>query len=99
MKYILLVALLFLQGCAQMIPAKATRIESGVYMLQATGNMFASTDSLRKKVDKKAESVCAGKGFDDLSSNAQWQNQQFYNVGVVMSAGYQIFNKRIKCKE
>jgi len=41
-----------------MFPENAKKLDSGVYMVQSTGNVFASNESMKSKVDRKAESIC-----------------------------------------
>lgn len=41
-----------------MFPENAKKLDPGAYMLQFTGNVFASDESMKSKVDRKAESIC-----------------------------------------
>ena len=99
MKYSIWLLPLFLQGCAQMFPAHATKLDSGVYMIQSTGNLFASNESMQNKVDKKAENICQGKGFTDLGGKIQAHNQPIYVSGIVTTSSYKTFNKTIQCND
>nr|WP_032863892.1 hypothetical protein [Acinetobacter vivianii] len=91
--------LLLLQGCAQMFPAQATKLDSGAYRIQTTANIFASDESMKKKVDKKAEGICQGKGFTELESKAQAHSEQIYMPGMVTTGSYKTFNKTIQCNQ
>ncbi|MEL4701525.1 hypothetical protein, partial [Acinetobacter baumannii] len=70
-KYLMLTLLaastLSLTGCAQMFPAQATKLENGNYMIQTTSNILGSNEAMENKVNKKAETVCAGKGFSEIN--------------------------------
>jgi len=99
MKYSIWLLPLFLQGCAQMFPAHATKLDSGVYMIQSTGNLFASNESMKNKVDKKAENICQGKDFTDLGGKIQAHNQPIYVSGIVTTSSYKTFNKTIQCND
>ncbi|GAA5630060.1 hypothetical protein MXM33_01855 [Acinetobacter vivianii] len=95
----IIIPLLLLQGCAQMFPAQATKLDSGAYRIQTTANIFASDESMKKKVDKKAEGICQGKGFTELESKAQAHSEQIYMPGMVTTGSYKTFNKTIQCNQ
>ena len=86
-----------LTGCAQMVPAQATKLNTGNYMIQTTSNMFGSNRSMEDKVNKKAELVCEGKGFSEVGNNLQIHNQTMYTAQVVTTGSFKVLNKIIKC--
>lgn len=88
---------LSLIGCAQMFPAQATKLENGNYMIQTTSNILGSNEAMENKVNKKAETVCAGKGFSEINNNHQTHSQQIYTAQVITTGTYKTFNKTIKC--
>ena len=68
-------------------------------MIRSTGNLFASNESMKNKVDKKAENICQGKGFTDLGGKIQAYNQPIYVSGIVTTSSYKTFNKTIQCND
>lgn len=96
---LLITAIFSLSGCAQMFPARVAEINPGVYMLQATGNMFASNASLEQKIDRKASAICKGSGFDVLQNNAQQHQQTSYSNGLIIGASFKTLNKTIQCRQ
>ena len=97
MKLYLLAGLFLFQGCAQMIPARAMDQGNGLYKLEASGNMFASDESLHAKIEKKANKVCDS-GFKYIEdSDPNWHKQTTYSNGMVIDASYKVLTKTIKC--
>ncbi|MFW1760963.1 hypothetical protein [Acinetobacter calcoaceticus] len=99
-KYLLLIfatSTLSLTGCAQMIPAQATKLENGNYMIQTASNILGSNEAMENKVNKKAETVCDDKGFSEINNNHQTHSQQIYTAQVITTGTYKTFNKTIKC--
>lgn len=96
---LLIPSALALNGCAQMFPAQATKLDNGGYMIQATSNLFGSNQAMEKKVNKKAALVCEGKGFSEVSNNLQTHSDQVYlpQTQVVTTGTFKTFNKTIKC--
>lgn len=93
----LVISCYFLTGCAQMFPAHATKLDTGGYMIQTTSNIFGSNESMVNKVNKKAETICEGKGFSEGNNNFQNHSQQIYLPQIVTTGSYKTFNKVIKC--
>ncbi len=86
-----------LTGCAQMVPAQATKLNTGNYMIQTTSNIFGSNQAMEDKVNKKAELVCEGKGFSEVGNNLQTHSQTIYMSQVVTTGSFKVLNKTIKC--
>ncbi len=100
MRYIIILLLIVVQGCAQMIPARAWEIEPGIYKLEASGNVFASDESLHAKIDKKSAKKCGVSGFSYLDkSSPRWNKQTTYSNGVRVTASYKVLTKTIQCND
>lgn len=63
MKYLMLSLVIFTQGCAQMIPARSWDQGDGLYKLEASGNAFASSESLYENIEKKRIKYVVLMGF------------------------------------
>ena len=48
MKYLNLLPIALLSGCAQWFPANVQEIEEGVFIVSAVGNSFASLEAMKK---------------------------------------------------
>ena len=98
MKYLLLSLVVLVQSCAQMVPARSWDQGNGVHKLEASGNTFASDESLSQKIDKKANKICGDAGFKYIEdSDPEWHKQTSYTNGVAITAGYKVLTKTIKC--
>lgn len=87
-----------LSGCATWFPAAVQEIEEGVYSISATGNSFASQEKMRLKVNKKAEAICQGKGYEKVEKESvKWAEQKDYVNNLTTS--YQVMSMTITCKE
>lgn len=92
--------IIFVSGCAQMIPARSTEIEVGKYKLEASGNAFASLKSLREKIDQKAIKLCGKDNYiyedtNDISN----QHSAAYSNGVDVGASYTVVTRVVTCKK
>lgn len=91
-------AALIAQGCAQMIPARSWELDEGLYKLEASGNIFASNESLQEKVDKKAAKICGEAGFTYVEdTGVVMQNETTYTNGYSVDASYKVLTKTVKC--
>ncbi len=99
MKYLMLSLVIFTQGCAQMIPARSWDQGDGLYKLEASGNAFASSESLYENIEKKANKICGVNGFYYIeNSDPKWHGQTSYSNGMAITASYQVLTKTISCK-
>ncbi|EPF72157.1 hypothetical protein [Acinetobacter rudis] len=88
-----------LTGCLQMFSPVVGEMSPGVYQLQAQSNAFGSAKALREKLLKKAETICNGKGFEELSSNHATKRDVVYNMGLVVPVSSKSAVMQIKCKD
>ncbi|NRB39777.1 MAG: hypothetical protein HRU20_15140 [Pseudomonadales bacterium] len=85
-------------GCAQWLPAASHEIEPGVFKITATGNSFASTDDLRKKVEKKAAKVCGDQAYKKASKDKyQSHKQRTYTDSGYQTSHYFTYTTTVEC--
>lgn len=97
MKYLSLIPVALLSGCATWFPASVHETEEGIYTISAVGNSFASREGMKEKINKKAASVCEGKGYDRVvKEGTKWTKQKDYSTGLTSS--YQTMSMTITCK-
>lgn len=98
MKIIPFCLILSLSGCATWFPAAVNEIDDGVYTITATGGSFTAPETLKAKVDKKAESLCKDKGYSYRQNAAtDWKQQKDYSTGV--TTNYQQMHITIECNK
>ena len=98
MKYTILCLVILTQGCAQMIPARSWEQGDGLYKLEASGNVFASSESLHKNIEKKANKICGvNRVYYIENSDHKWHDQASYSNGMAITASYQVLTKTISC--
>ena len=89
---------LTLSGCATWFPAAVNEVDEGVYTITATGGSFTSQQKLKAKIDKKAESLCEGKGYTHRKHAAtDWKQQKDYSTGV--TSNYQQMTATVECTQ
>jgi len=100
MRIIIGVVLLALAGCAQMVPARYSELSVGKYQLEASGNVFASIESLIAKIDKRAVQICGEGGFEYLDGgDFSTPHSPAYVNGVDIGGSYKVVRRKISCKE
>ncbi|WP_096086961.1 hypothetical protein [Agaribacterium haliotis] len=93
------VVALLLNGCAQMFPARSHQLDTALYEISAAGNVFASNDSLLKKIEKKAKKLCSPQAYDFVDNNTiEWHESKTYIDGRNYQGSYKTLNKRAKCR-
>ncbi|XPF95759.1 hypothetical protein ACM9HF_07000 [Colwellia sp. RE-S-Sl-9] len=98
MKYLSLMFIALLTGCAAWFPANVHEVEEGVFTISAVGNSFASRDKMKEKINKKADFLCSGKGYERLArEGTTWAKQKNYSTGH--STSYQTMLMTIRCKD
>ena len=96
MKKFLLISTIVMSGCAQWMPANVTDLENGMYEVSASGNSFASIESMKEKIEKKASKLCSNSGFEYVESpTLDWHKQTDYSTGITTS--YKVMSSVIKC--
>ena len=96
MKYILLISIFTMTGCATWIPASSKILDDGSYQLTTTGNSFASIDKMKEKLEKKAASLCGESGFEYVKKpGVDFAQQKDYTTGITTS--YKTMSTNIKC--
>lgn len=86
-KSLSLLFVLPLVGCVQMFSPAVMPVAPNTYLLQTQGNAFASAGSMQAKLYKKADEVCKGKGFENLSENTGVTKGDIYTGnGVIKDA-------------
>ena len=98
-KSIFVFAVVFITGCAQWIPARSTELSSGRYSLQSSGNVFASYESLKKIIDKKAVKLCGNEYEYESEGELDNKSQTNYASGMTVSASYKVLTKIVICKK
>lgn len=89
---------LTLSGCATWFPAAVKEVDEGVYTITATGGSFTSQQKLKAKIDKKAESLCEGKGYTHRKhAETDWKQQKDYSTGV--TSNYQQMTATVECNQ
>lgn len=89
---------LTLSGCATWFPAAVKEIDEGVYTITATGGSFTKRETLKAKLDKKAESLCQEKGYSHRKNAAtDWKQQKDYSTGL--TTNYQQVHITIECNK
>ena len=83
MKYTPLLAVALLSGCATWFPAAVHELDDGSYKITATGNSFASIDKMKKKVEKKAKSLCEDNNviYKQKASPKSHKDKDYVNGG------------------
>jgi hypothetical protein len=101
MKKLLSLALLLpLTGCVQMLSPAVMPVGPNTYLLQTQGNAFASASSMQAKLYKKANEVCKGKGFENLSEKSGVNTGDVYTgSGVVRDVSVSTTLLEIKCND
>ncbi len=96
--FLCLFLVVILTGCAQWIPARSTELSPGRYSLESSGNMFATYESLKKIIDKKAMKLC-GEGLYEYESEGDLAHmtQTTYSQGMQIEAGYKVLTKIVAC--
>lgn len=98
LKYLSVVLVIFLSDCATWFPASVHETEEGIFTISAVGNSFASREKMKVKINKKADSVCDGKGYERLvKEGTKWTKQKDYSTGV--SSSYKTMSMTITCKK
>ncbi|NRA43014.1 MAG: hypothetical protein HRU21_12010 [Pseudomonadales bacterium] len=96
MKYLYVVFMFTLSGCATWFPASVQEIEEGTYMISAFGNSFASQEGMSEKIHKKADSLCAGNGYEKVvAEDTKWTHQKDYSTG--MTESFKTMSMTISC--
>ncbi len=89
-----------LAGCVQMLSPVVMPVAPHTYLLQTQGNAFASADSMQAKLYKKADEVCKGKGFENLSEKSGVSEGDVYTgKSVVKDVSISTTLLEIKCNE
>lgn len=89
-----------LVGCVQMLSPVVMPVAPNTYLLQTQGNAFASADSMQAKLYKKADEVCKGKGFENLSEKSGVSYGDVYTgKSVVKDVSISTTLLEIKCNE
>lgn len=97
MRFLLILFLLATGGCATWFPAAVKKIDEGVYTITATGNSFASQATMKRKIEKKAQTLCKESGYDITKDEAvEWLEQKNYSTGV--STTYQQMSMTVACR-
>ena len=87
-----------LTACATWIPAAAHKLDDGSYNLSTTGNSFASTEKMKVKLEKKANSLCGDSGFEYVKKpGLNLGSQKDYTTG--MTSSFKVMSTQIKCNE
>lgn len=83
-----------------MIPARSVEISPGKYKLEASGNVFASLETLQSIIDKKAKKLCGENLYTYESlGDLEHKTQTTYNQGMEIRAGYNVLTKVVNCKK
>ena len=62
--------------------------------------MFASDRSMKNKLNNKANEVCKGKGFENLSQNTDLTNGNVYTAnGMVVPVSISTTQMKVKCND
>ena len=78
---------------------QAVKHTAGRAKLEASGNAFASSESLYENIEKKANKICGVNGFYYIeNSDPKWHGQTSYSNGMAITASYQVLTKTISCK-
>lgn len=96
-KLLILLTLIYLLGCARMIPARAKELEPGKFKLMASGNIFASISSLEAKIDKRAKKLCGEENYTYLDKEIATPHSPAYSNGVDIGASYTVVTRTIQC--
>ncbi len=96
MRVLVFFLVLIFSGCASWIPAAVNEIKPGVFEISTTGNSFASSEKMRKKLEDKASSLCGEKGFEITKQpSIEWKEQKDYSTGIKTS--YQTMQMTVEC--
>jgi hypothetical protein len=83
-----------------MFPASYHEMEPGKYQLSSSGNVFASIETLKGKIDKRAAELCGQDNYvysDD--GDFSTPHSPAYMNGVDIGASYKVLNRKIECKK
>ena len=100
MKHLLIIGALLMSGCAQMFPARYHEISPGVYLLESSGNVFVSAETLKNKIEKRAAELCGKDSYTyKEDDNFNVAESKSYTNGQEISAPYIVLTKTVQCNE
>lgn len=85
-------------GCVQLVP-HVTQTGVNTYHLKTSGSSVASMSTLENKLDKKAEDICKGKGYEKVSEDQSLKKSNAYTQGLIVPVGQIFAERNIKCNE
>lgn len=88
-----------LTGCVQMFPATVADMGNGVYSLNAQSNAFGSRSALNAKLERKAEQVCKGKGYEQVNQVSGTNHDTVFTSGMLVPVSIKSNSLIIKCKD
>ncbi|WP_173911810.1 hypothetical protein [Acinetobacter sp. Marseille-Q1618] len=88
-----------LTGCLQMFPPTVADMGQGVYNLNAQSNAFGSRSELRAKLERKAQEVCKGKGFEEVNQVNGTKYDTIFNSGIFVPVSTKSSSLIIRCKD
>ncbi|MEN4981564.1 MULTISPECIES: hypothetical protein [Acinetobacter] len=97
-KLIFIVPLLFV-GCVQLIPT-VKKTGENTYFLKTNGSALASPNRLTNKLNKKADTLCKGKGYEKLSDDLSLKKSMAYTTQAgPVPVGQITATLNIKCND
>lgn len=99
MKNIILISSVLLVGCVQLIPS-VKKTGENTYFLKTNGSALASPSTLTNKLNKKADALCNGKGYEKLSDDLSLKNSVAYTTQAgLVPVGQITATLNIKCND
>ncbi|WP_436897732.1 hypothetical protein [Acinetobacter gyllenbergii] len=99
MKKIVLFIPMLLVGCVQLIPS-VTKTSENTYFLKTNGSAMASPNTLTNKLNKKADALCKGKGYEKLSDDLSLKKSMAYTTQAgPVPVGQITATLNIKCND
>lgn len=97
-KLVLISPFLLLVGCVQLVP-NVKQTSPNNYYLKTNGSAMASFSTLQGKLDRKAESICKGKGYQKIDEDKSFKQSTAYTAGMAIPVGQIFAEMNIKCNE
>lgn len=97
-KLILISPFLLLVGCVQLVP-NVKQTSPNTYYLKTNGSAMASFSTLQGKLERKAESICKGKGYQKIDEDKSFKQSTAYTAGMAVPVGQIFAEMNIKCNE
>ncbi|MDO1510438.1 MULTISPECIES: hypothetical protein [unclassified Neisseria] len=87
----------FLAACAQMFPARSEYLGGNRYQLESSGNIFASKQTLKNLIDKKAKKLCPNGYQYETDDGLKYQKETFYHNNQPLPSDYLVMKQIVRC--